>query len=148
MDQLSLDQNVSLQVRRLIPAPRERVFRAWIERDALQQWFRPWGNEVIVSQLDVQVGGVFQLAAQTPDGIRNVVTGRYLVVRVPEKLVFTWTSSITNDIETVVTIELVEQGSSTEVILTHDRFASAATVARHLQGWTSVLDRLTSAVSG
>ena len=145
IDQKSLDQNISLQVRRLIPAVRERVFRAWIEREALQQWFRPGGIEVVISQLDAQVGGTFRFEANASNGTRTVFTGKYLEVSFPEKIVFTLTSYLTDDQETLVTIELIEQGGSTEVILTHDRFASAAIMARH-QGWPLLLDRLASAV--
>ena len=145
IDQKSLDQNTSLQVRRLIPAARERVFRAWIEREALQQWFRPGGIEVVISQLDAQVGGTFRFEAKASNGTRTVFTGKYLEVSFPEKLVFTLTSYLTDDQETLVTIELIEQGGSTEVILTHDRFASAAIMARH-QGWPLLLDQLASAV--
>jgi hypothetical protein len=49
--------------------------------------------------------------------------------------------------ETLVTIEFIEQGASTEVILTHERFASAAVMARHQQGWASLLERLARTVS-
>ena len=72
MSQPRPEQNISLQVRRLFPAPRERVFRAWIERNALQRWVRPGGMEVIVSRLEVHVGGSFHFEgdkAVAPDGI-------------------------------------------------------------------------------
>ena len=146
MNQTSLDQNTSLQVRRLIPAPRERVFRAWIERDALQQWFRPGGVEVKVSRLEAQVGGGFQFETTASDGTRGVMTGKYLEINFPERLVFTLTSYVTDDKETLVTIEFIEQGASTEVIVTHDRFASAAIRARHQQGWALILAQLARAV--
>jgi uncharacterized protein YndB with AHSA1/START domain len=76
MSQPTLDQNTSLQLRRLIPAPRERVFRAWIEREALQQWLKPEGMEVIFSRLEIHVGGSFRFEAQGSDGTHHVTTGR------------------------------------------------------------------------
>ena len=147
MNQPSLDENLSLQVRRLISAPRERVFRAWIEREALQQWFRPGGVEVKVSRLEAHVGGSYQFETKASDGTRVVTTGKYLEIRFPEKLVFTWATNATENKETLVTVEFIEQGASTEVILTHDRLASGVVMARHQQGWESILDRLASVMN-
>jgi uncharacterized protein YndB with AHSA1/START domain len=145
MDQPGLDQNTTLQLRRLIPAPRERVFHAWTDREALQRWFRPMGEEVVVSRLEVEVGGGFCFDAKQPDGLRTVICGTYVEISFPERLIFTWHSRVTDDSETLVTIEFVERGASTEIILTHERFANHVIVARHRQGWESVLDRLQSA---
>ena len=145
MNPPNLDQNLSLQVRRLIPAPRERVFRAWTEREALQQWFRPFGMEVTVALLDARVGGSFRFESKAADGRRTLTTGTYREVRFPERLVFTWVSNVRENQETLVTVEFLEKGASTEVVLTHERFASAASMARHQQGWASLLEQLASA---
>ncbi len=128
------DQTTSLQMRRLFAAPRERVFRAWIEREALEKWMSADGNRVVVSHLEAQVGGSYRLEAIVPDGTRTVIAGKYLEISVPEKLVFTWTSTITDNIETLVTIAFIERGASTEVILTHDRLVDGAMLITHQQG--------------
>ena len=146
MNQPSPDQTTSLQLRRLFSAPRERVFRAWIEREALQQWFRPGGMAVTVSRLDAHVGGSFQFETKAPDGTYSLTTGKYLEISFPEKLVFTWASNVIKGQETLVTVEFIERGASTEIILTHDRFASDTRLAIFQQGWTSSLDRLASVV--
>jgi uncharacterized protein YndB with AHSA1/START domain len=137
----------SLQVRGLFAAPRERVFRAWIDREALQQWLRPGGVEVTVSHLDAHMGGGFEFETKAADGRRGVTTGKYLEVSFPEKLVFTWASSAIQDQETLVTVEFIERGGSTEIILTHDRFAGGANITMYQNGWASMLDRLASVVS-
>ena len=38
------DDNTTLVLRRTFTAPRQRVFRAWIEPAAVEQWFRPRGS--------------------------------------------------------------------------------------------------------
>src|ERR1700681_2055813 len=83
MNQPSSAQKTSLQVRRLFAASRERVFRAWIDREALQQWFRPGGVEVIVSHLEAHVGGSYQFEVKVPNGTRAVTTGKYLEINFP-----------------------------------------------------------------
>jgi uncharacterized protein YndB with AHSA1/START domain len=145
MSYISPDQT-SLQVRRTFAAPRERVFRAWIEREALQRWFRPGGVEVIVSHLDAHVGGSFQFETKAADGTPTVTTGKYLEIRFPEKLVFTWVSNALTGQETLVTVEFIEHSASTEVILTHDRFISGTKITMFENGWTSMLDQLASVV--
>ena len=146
MNQPSPDQATSLQVRRLFAAPRERVFRAWIEREALQKWMSAGGIQVRVSNLEVQVGGSYYLEAIDTDGTRTVITGKYLEISAPEKLVFTWASTITDNKETLVTIAFIEHGTSMEVILTHDRLVDGTMLMSHQQGWAAMLERLASAV--
>ena len=146
MNPPSLDQKTSLQVRRRFPAPRERVFRAWIEREALLQWWGRGQSATTISQLDPRVGGGFRFESAAADGSLTVTSGRYLEIDFPIRLVFTWTSSITGGAETLVTIDFLEQDGSTEIVLTHQRFANAAMTARHQQGWTVLLERLAGVV--
>lgn len=71
----AFDGITMLTVRRTFPAARERVFRAWTEREALLQWFRPRGMGVTISKLEVQVGGSF--CFDLADGSDSLV-GTYL----------------------------------------------------------------------
>ena len=52
--------STTLVLRRIFPATRHRVFQAWIEPKALEQWFRPLGMSVTVSKLEARVGGSFR----------------------------------------------------------------------------------------
>ena len=52
--------NHTLVLRRTFQASRLRVFRAWIEPDALERWPRPRGMRMSVQALDARVGGSFQ----------------------------------------------------------------------------------------
>lgn len=139
----TFDGMTTLTVRRTFPATRERVFRAWTERTALLQWFRPEGKGVIISELDVQVGGSFRF--DLADGCDSLF-GTYLEVIRPEKLVFTWSSAATHNEETVVTVEFIEHDSATQVVLTHERFSSKEMRLLHQSGWQSLLDQLGSSL--
>ncbi len=140
----TFDGMTTLTVRRTFPATRERVFRAWTERAALLQWFRPDGKGVIISELDVRVGGSFRF--DFADGCDSLV-GTYLEVVRPAKLVFTWSSAATHDEETVVTVEFIEDGSATQVVLTHERLSGKGMCSLHQSGWQSLLDQLGSSLS-
>ncbi len=133
------DGTTILTVQRTFPAARERVFRAWTEREALRQWFRPGGMEVTISKLDVQAGGSF--CFDVGDGSHSLV-GTYLEIVRPEKLVFTWLSSATSDKETVVTVEFIEHGLMTQVVLTHELLSSKEMRSLHQAGWQALLAQL------
>ena len=44
--------------------------------------------------------------------------------------------------ETLLTLEFNEVGDETELVLTHERFASTESRDRHAEGWTAVLTQL------
>ncbi|HVO41359.1 MAG TPA: SRPBCC domain-containing protein [Aggregatilineales bacterium] len=146
MTRASPDPTLSVSIRRTFKASRERVFRAWTDPEVLPKWFRPMGMETTVSYLELRIGGAYRFDYRAPDGERRAVTGKYLEIVRPEKLVFTWVSDATNDEETRVTVEFRDLGGSTEVILTHQLLADENMVYRHQQGWASVLDQLENAL--
>ncbi|MEZ4672143.1 MAG: SRPBCC domain-containing protein [Anaerolineae bacterium] len=126
----------SLVVERVFAAPRERVFKAWTEASALQRWFRPLGCAVTVTRLELRVGGEYQFTLHHPDGETSTISGRYMDIVQPERLVFTWVSGGTHFQETEVTVEFIEQGVQTEVRLTHSRLADDDMRQLHQNGWS------------
>ena len=126
---------------RVFAAPRERVFRAWTDREEVARWWWPWSPTV---EIDLRAGGAYRLAAVHPAAGLLAVTGIFREVRPPERLVYAWRWEGEADAEeTLGTVEFraLSEGS-TEVALTHDRFASADLAERHRQGWNDCLDRL------
>ncbi len=138
------DKVTTLILRRAFPAARERVFRAWTEREALQQWFKPMGQALTISTLEMRVGGSFRF--DLADG-SDAIIGTYLEIVPPEKLVFTWSFATTPGQESLVTVEFIERASVTEVILTHERLSSKEMRASLEAGWQSLLDQLAQALS-
>ncbi len=134
--------STSLVLRRSFNASRQRVFRAWITPAALEYWLRPSGKSVTVRSLDAQVGGSFCFEIE---GGTSIV-GTYLDIVPPEKLVFTWSGQATHGQETVVTLDFLDQGEVTEVVLTHEGL-SAPDLTRVSSGWPSLLDALTTLLS-
>ena len=133
----------TLVLRRTFPAMRHRVFQAWIEPKALEQWFRPLGRSVTVSKLEARVGGSFRFDVEDS----NFTVGTYLQIVPPEKLVFTWSGRATPGHETLVTIDFLDRGSATEVVLTHERVITPKAYEMFEAGWQSLFDALASALS-
>ncbi len=135
--------NTTLVLRRTFSATRHRVFQAWIEPKALEQWFRPPGMSVTVSKLEACVGGSFRFDVE--DG--NSIVGTYLQIVPPEKLVFTWSEGVTQGRETIVTIDSLDRGFETEVVLTHERISTSQLHERFEAGWQSLFNALASVLS-
>jgi uncharacterized protein YndB with AHSA1/START domain len=135
--------NTTLVLRRTFTATRQRVFRAWIEQEALEHWLRPRGMSVTVRSLDTRVGGSFRFDIE--DG--GSIVGTYLHIVPPEKLVFTWSGTATQGQETVVTLDFLDQGAVTEVVLTHEGLSTPERRALAEGGWPSLLDALASVLS-
>src|SRR5215469_5634179 len=132
------DPSTTLVLRRTFEAERARVFRAWIEPEALERWFRPRGMSMTVRSLDARVGGSFRFDLE--DG--SSMVGTYLQMVPPEHLVFTWSGRVTQGRETVVTLDFLEQGAVTEVVLTHEGLNTPERRALACAGWPSLLDAL------
>lgn len=135
--------STTLVLRRTFPATRHRVFQAWVEPEALEQWFKPLGMSVTVRSLEARVGGSFRF--ETEDG--NSTVGTYLSIIPPEKLVFTWSGGATQGRETVVTLDFLDWGPVTEVVLTHERLSTPELHETFGAGWQSLLDALASMLS-
>lgn len=135
-----------LSVRRSYPAPRELVFRSLTEAEWLERWFCPSpGATVKVTQLDLRVGGRFRFAFRFPGDRTAVVVGEYHTLARPRRLAFTWTWEPPDPyagVETLVTVDLYEKESGTELVLTHARFPTEQLMRQHETGWGATLDRL------
>lgn len=134
----------SLVVRRLIRAPRDVVFAAWLDPASLAQWMRPGDVTAVTAEVDPRVGGRFRIVMTHArgDGEHH---GQYLEIEPPSRLVFTWISSNTNFLPTVVTVEFLERGADTEMVLTH-RGLPPARIGPHQKGWTEIVRRLDQAL--
>ena len=132
--------------KRRFRASRERVFLAFTDPTELPRWFSP--SEDITTEvidLELRAGGAYRFGFHLPDGKVNYVLGTFEELSPPEKLAFTWTWAEPDPhagIETLVTVELIEHGDETEVVVTHDRFPNEKTRARHDKGWQGTFDGL------
>lgn len=77
-----------IRVERIFNAPRERVWRAFTDRDQVAQWWGR-GNKLVVERMDVQRGGHWRFVEHGPDGVHGF-EGRYREVSPPERLVHTF----------------------------------------------------------
>ncbi len=136
-----------VQVRRRVSARAEEIFDLWTQPDLMVRWMSPFPGAVdCKASCDPRPGGAFSLVMTSADANREV-TGTYVEVDRPHKLVFTWVGPLTNHVNTLVTLELIPRGDETDLVLTHERLPTSAIVEGHTKGWGNILDHLADAVS-
>jgi predicted enzyme related to lactoylglutathione lyase/uncharacterized protein YndB with AHSA1/START domain len=135
-------QNLFLEVKRLIKAPRERVFAAWTTPDQILKWFGSEACQALSAKMDLRVGGEYQIRTHTVE-----VVGVFREVKRPSRLVYSWSwrqiDPPTSEMdETLVTVDFVEADGGTEVRLRHEGFADAEERDKHNYGWNGCFDKL------
>ncbi|MEE9518624.1 MAG: SRPBCC domain-containing protein [bacterium] len=136
---------ITLNLTRTYSAPRDDVFRAWTEPEALKRWFAPSDEfSTPIAEVDLRVEGAYRIGMKPPDQEDMfIVVGTYREVQPPEKLIFTWSWEQGMDVgETLVTVEFSDLGGSTEVVLTHELFPNEQARDKHNEGWSGCLERL------
>ena len=133
----------SIEVRRVLPAPIDEVFRWWTEAEMLARWMSPVGH--VGAEVDLRVGGRLRIVMR--DGPVEIEhDGEYLEIDRPRRVVFTWQSRFTAGVS-LVTVNLEAEGnSSTRVMIVHSRLPSSATES-HGGGWAAMLARLEGELS-
>jgi uncharacterized protein YndB with AHSA1/START domain len=148
------DSGVKLEVRRVIAAPRKRVFQAFSRQEEMDKWMcRDQPSHVIkYLKFDFREGGGFELDIRSASGHVYIQRSIYLEIKPPEKIVFSWAleyidpkrRKIPEDgHDSIVRVELLDRGASTEVVLTHEFSAlGAKDRASYQSGWTGCLEKL------
>ena len=133
-------------VKRAFAAGRARVFAAWCRPELMAQWFFPapgWRADVTA---DVRVGGRYRVAMHDPSGGVHVQEGAYAAIEPDARLVFTWTCLELGVADSLVTVELRDLGSETELTLSHELPDDATILREHEGGWNGCLGSLARAV--
>jgi uncharacterized protein YndB with AHSA1/START domain len=148
------EENIKLQITRVFDAPRELVFKAWTDANQFKQWFGAAaceGSSLESMKVDARTGGKYRLQVRRADGEFWTTAGTYREVTPPERLVFTWqfekdgSGDEYGEVEPpemLVTLEFKARGKQTELILTHETFASVESRDRHEDGWGRCLNEL------
>jgi glutathione S-transferase len=136
---------VSLEIKRFINAPRDRVYEAWTNPAQMRQWFGPEFVQTHDLVVDARVGGKYRWDLTNQEGEKMTVHGEYRELQPGKKIVFTWKwddDEVWENRTSIVTVELSDRDGGTELRLIHEQLPSEASRDRHNEGWNSVLDKL------
>ena len=141
-------QSITLVVRRVIRATRERLFDAWTQPDHLMQWWGPPGVNCPGADVDLRIGGIYRIANQLPNGDTLWIAGQFEHIDPPRKLIYSWGTDPTAAASERVTVQFETRDDATEVIIIHERIATAPMRDGHEQGWNGCLDGLERYLAG
>ena len=136
---------LSVEIKRFIKAPRDRVYAAWTDPAQLKQWFGPENVQTRQLVADTRVGGKFVWDLINSDGEKMTMRGEYRELQPGKRIVFSWQWQDDEDWEnhiSVVTVELADAEGGTELRLTHEQLPNEESRDGHTRGWNSALDKL------
>lgn len=80
----------TIRLHRVLSAPPERVYRAFLDADALARWIPPNGFTAKVHHLDARVGGTFRMSfTNFSGGNTHSFGGEYLELTPHERIRYT-----------------------------------------------------------
>lgn len=141
---MTASEGLVLRLNRVLPAPREVVYRALTDPEELAKWWGPRGFTAPSVDFHPHVGGSYRIAMQPPDGDLFHLSGEFQEVDPPTHLAYTfrWDPPDPDDRQTVAELSLQDRGEETEVLLTQGEFTTEERRALHEEGWTDSLARL------
>jgi uncharacterized protein YndB with AHSA1/START domain len=74
---------------RTFDAPREQVWKAFMDPELIPRWWGPHGTTTTVVEMDVRPGGSWRYVSHAPDREDVTFYGEYLEIEPPER--FKWT---------------------------------------------------------
>lgn len=106
-----------LRVSRLIEAPRDLVWKVWIDGPNVTHWWGPRGFSTTNQSQDFRPGGVWKFVMHGPDGTdyNNLIT--YLEIDRPARLVYHHGGDKADEFQFTATITFEDRGDQTEVTL-------------------------------
>ena len=136
------------KVNKVINAPVEKVFDAWLNPELLSRFMLPMpGMPQPETEVDGRKGGRFTIYMEVGDQIMPH-SGTYLELERPNLLVFSWESPFSADGSSVTLNFISEDSGTTRVELTHVRFIDEESRGNHEAGWGNILGVLNQVCEG
>lgn len=129
-------------VRRLAARP-EIVFDAVSTAEGIAHWWGPDAGPVLVSEVDLRVGGRFRVRFRMLDDSEHESTGEFLAIDRPTRLSMSWRwLGNESEGESRVDIALHPIEGGTELVFMHTLLPDEPTAEGHRGGWNGALDKL------
>ncbi|NQW73147.1 MAG: SRPBCC domain-containing protein [Actinobacteria bacterium] len=149
----------AVRIERILGAPPSTIWQMWTTPEHFQGWYGPAGATVVVTQLDLTVGGtrLVRMEVMTPNGPMTMwFTGTHLEVVENKRLVYTESMCdesgrilapadmgmpADHPVLTTITIDLDDHDRGTKMVIVHAGIPAESPGAA---GWTMAFDKLDS----
>jgi uncharacterized protein YndB with AHSA1/START domain len=138
----------TISLHRVLRAPPERVYRAFLDPAAMAKWLPPHGFTGTVHELDAKVGGKYRMSfTNFGSGNSHSFGGEYLELVPGKRIVHTDRFDDPNlPGEMITTIALVKVSCGTELHVTQEGVPSAIPPEMCYLGWQESLQLLAMVV--
>lgn len=138
----------TVQLHRVLRADPERIYRAFLDIDAMAKWISPYGFTCKVHHLDAKVGGTFRMSfANFSTGHGHSFGGEYLELLPGEKIRYTDKFDDPNmpgEMQTTVSLKAVSCG--TELSIVQEGIPAVIPTEMCYLGWQESLEQLAKLV--
>ena len=138
----------TVRLHRVLRAAPERVYRAFLDADAMAKWLPPYGFTCKVHHMDARVGGTFKMSfSNFSTGHGHSFGGEYRELVPHERIRYTDKFDDPNmpgEMETTVILRAVSCG--TELSITQEGIPSDIPVEMCYLGWQESLAQLATLV--
>ncbi|MFO1199213.1 MAG: SRPBCC family protein [Burkholderiaceae bacterium] len=138
----------TVRLHRVLRAPPERVYRAFLDPDAMARWLPPYGFTGKVHQLDARVGGRHRMSfTNFSTGASHAFGGEYLEMVPDRRLRYTDVFDDPNlPGEMTVTVSLVPVSCGTELNVVQEGIPELIPTEMCYLGWQESLAQLAQLV--
>jgi uncharacterized protein YndB with AHSA1/START domain len=138
----------TIRLHRVLRAPANRVYRAFIDADAMSKWLPPHGFTGKVHAMDARVGGTYKMSfTNFNTGTRHSFGGQFLELVPGERLRYTDAfddPNLPGQMQTTVVLRKVSVG--TEINITQEGVPDAIPAEACYLGWQESLTLLAQLV--
>jgi len=138
----------TVRLHRVLRAPPERVYRAFVDADAMAKWLPPHGFTCKVHQMDARVGGNFRMSfTNFTTGQGHSFGGEYLELVAAQRLRYTDRFDDPNlPGEIMVTVTLKAVSCGTELDIVQEGLPEVIPLEMCHLGWQDSLSQLAALV--
>ena len=117
---MTTDHPGTVRLHRVLRAPPERVYRAFLDADAMAKWLPPNGFTGKVHHVDARVGGTYRMSfTNFSSGSSHAFGGKYLELEPGQRIVHTDAfddPNIPGEMRTTITLKKVSCGTELGVV--------------------------------
>jgi uncharacterized protein YndB with AHSA1/START domain len=110
----------TVRFHRVLTAPPERVYRAFLDADAMAKWLPPHGFTGHVHKMDARVGGSYRMSfTNFSSGKSHAFGGTYLELVPHQRLRYTATfddPNLPGEMQTTITLKKVSVGTEIDIV--------------------------------
>ncbi len=150
---------VAVRIERVMRAPPDQVFRAFLDADLMREWIVPDDLDIDRVTVDPRVDGLIEVWHSRHGESTGKFEGHFVKIDPPRELVYRWAFVGTEPekgeyYDTLITVQLrAWRDNQTKISVVHERLDELRRGAPHIlprlvPGWENCLDKLERAVLG